>query len=284
MIDPDALSETAEHPLTVIIADDESAARARLRRLLSDEPGIQIVSECANGKDALMAILEHSPDLVFLDIQMPELTGFEVLEGLGDDAVPLFVFVTAYSDHALTAFAVDALDYLLKPFDAERLRVSVRRARERKFAGGDQKRLLAAIQEMSETQREIRAAVATRPGLTPEGNRSEYLERLAVKTDGRVFFVRTTDVDYVESAGNYVRLHVGDNVHVLRERLSDLAARLNPSSFARIHRGTIVNLDKVKEIQPWFSGDALVILHGGQKLRLSRSFRSTLTLGTRSRL
>ncbi len=284
MVDPPVQGDAEGGQLTVIIADDERAARARLRRLLSDEPGINIVSECDNGKDAVRAILEKSPDLVFLDIQMPELTGFEVLEGLPDDAMPMFVFVTAYSDYALTAFAVDALDYLLKPFDAERLRVSVRRARERKYAAGDQTRLLAAIREVSATQREIHAAVAARPGPAPEGRRPAYLDRIAVKADGRVFFIRTADVDYVESASNYVKLHVGNNAHLLRETLSDLAARLNPSNFARIHRSTIVNLDKVKEIQPWFSGDALVILHNGQRLRLSRSFRSTLELGTRTRL
>jgi two-component system LytT family response regulator len=215
---------------------------------------------------------------------MPELTGFEVLKSLPHEAVPLFVFVTAFNDYALDAFAVDALDYLLKPFDAERLRVSVRRARERMHARADESKLLSTLQQMSETQREIRAAISLHAPATAQPVRAQYLDRVAVKADGRVFFVRVGDIDYIESAGNYVKLHVGNDAYLIREKVGDLAAKLNPSSFVRIHRSTIVNLDKVKEIQPWFSGDALVILRGGQKLRLSRGFRGALDLGTRSRL
>ena len=271
--------------LSVLIVDDESVARARLRRLLSEESDVEVVQECENGKDAVQAILDRSPNLVFLDIEMPELSGFEVLRALPEETVPAFVFVTAFNSYALDAFAVDALDYLLKPFDAERFQVTMRRARERIHARGDQDELLTAIREISETQREIRAAVAQLPetggGLTP---RTAFLERIAVKTDGRVFFVRVDDVDYIESAANYVKVRVGNESHLIRERLGELAARLDPTRFARIHRSTIVNLDKIKEIQPWFSGDALVILKTGQKLRLSRMFRASLELGTRSRL
>jgi two-component system LytT family response regulator len=269
--------------LSVVIVDDESVARARLRRLLSDEPDMEVVAECANGRDAVNTILERSPDLVFLDIEMPELSGFEVLRALPEETTPAFVFVTAFNSYALDAFAVDALDYLLKPFDAERFQVTVRRARERLAQRGGQQELLSAIREISETQREIRAAVTQ----LPEGAaapRANYLERIAVKTDGRVFFVRVEEIDFMESAANYVKLHAGSDTHLIRERLGDLAARLDPSRFTRIHRSTIVNLDKIKEIQPWFSGDALVILRGGQKLRLSRMFRSSLELGTRTRL
>jgi two-component system, LytTR family, response regulator len=269
--------------LSVIIVDDESVARARLRRLLSDEPDMEVVAECENGKDAVDTILERSPDLVFLDIEMPELNGFDVLRSLPEETVPAFVFVTAFNSYALDAFAVDALDYLLKPFDAERFQVTVRRARERIRTRGDQREILNAIREISETQREIHAAVAHLPGTTGPA-RPAYLERIAVKVDGRVYFVRVEDVDYMESAANYVKLHAGSDVHLIRERLGDLATRLHPARFARIHRSTIVNLDKIKEIQPWFSGDALVILRGGQKLRLSRMFRAGLELGTRTRL
>ena len=151
------------------------------------------------------------------------------------------------------------------------------------MARGERDELLTAIREISETQREIRAAVAHIPDGAPSA-RGSSLERIAVKVDGRVFFVRVEDVEFMESAANYVKLHVGGEVHLIRERLGDLASRLDPTRFARIHRSTIVNLDKIKEIQPWFSGDALVILRGGQKLRLSRMFRSSLELGTRSRL
>lgn len=283
MLMPAERREPASKTLSVVIVDDESVARARLRRLLSNEPDVQVVAECANGRDAVNTILEYSPNLVFLDIEMPELSGFEVLRALPSEAVPAFVFVTAFNTYALEAFAVDALDYLLKPFDAERFQVTVRRARERLSTRGAQDEILSAIREISETQREIRAVVTQ----MPEGiaaSRVGYLDRIAVKVDGRVFFVRVEDVDFIESAANYVKLHVGADVHLIRERLGDLAARLDPSRFARIHRSTIVNLDKIKEIQPWFSGDALVILRGGQKLRLSRMFRSSLELGTRSRL
>ena len=277
---PDAPANT----LSVMIVDDEAAARARLRRLLSEESGVEVVRECDNGKDAVEAILDRAPDLVFLDIEMPELSGFEVLRALPEETIPAFVFVTAFNSYALDAFAVDALDYLLKPFDAERFQVTMRRARERIHVRGDQEELLSAIREISETQREIRAAVAQLPEAGSATPRSAFLERIAIKADGRVFFVRVEDVDYIESAANYVKVRVGNEAHVIRERLGELATRLDPTRFARIHRSTIVNLDKIKEIQPWFSGDALVILKTGQKLRLSRMFRSSLELGTRSRL
>jgi two-component system LytT family response regulator len=267
-----------------MIVDDEAVARARLRRLLSEESDVQVVMECENGKDAVNAILDRAPNLVFLDIEMPELNGFEVLRALPEETIPAFVFVTAFNSYALDAFAVDALDYLLKPFDAERFQVTMRRARERIHARGDQDELLTAIREISETQREIRAAVARLPEAGGAATRETFLERIAVKADGRVFFVRVEDVDYIESAANYVKVCVGNEAHLIRERLGELAARLDPTRFARIHRSTIVNLDRIKEIQPWFSGDALVILKTGQKLRLSRMFRASLELGTRSRL
>jgi len=269
--------------LSVVIVDDEAAARARLRRLLSEEPDVQVVLECENGKDAVNAILDRAPNLVFLDIEMPELNGFEVLRDLPKEIIPAFVFITAIN-YALDAFAVDALDYLLKPFDAERFQVTMRRARERIHARGDQDELLTAIREISETQREIRAAVAQLPEARGVATREAFLERIAIKADGRVFFVRVEEVDYIESAANYVKVRVGNETHLIRERLGELAARLDPTRFARIHRSTIVNLDRIKEIQPWFSGDALVILKTGQKLRLSRMFRASLELGTRSRL
>jgi len=274
--------EVSARTISVIIVDDEAVARARLRRLLSDEPDMQVVAECENGKDAVHAILDRAPDLVFLDIEMPELNGFDVLRTLPEETLPAFVFVTAFNSYALDAFAVDALDYLLKPFDAERFQVTVRRARERLGVRSERQELLSAIREVAESQRELRAAVANFPEATT--SRPNFLERIAVKSDGRVFFVRVDDVDYMESAANYVKIRVGTEVHMIRERLGDLAARLDPSRFVRIHRSTIVNVDRIKEIQPWFSGDALVILRDGQKLRLSRMFRAGLELGTRSRL
>lgn len=263
--------------LSVIIADDERVARARLRRLLSNEADVEIVAECSDGQEAVAAILEHRPDLVFLDIQMPELNGFQVLDTLPADAVPNFIFVTAYEQYALDAFAVEALDYLLKPFDAERLQLTLGRARRRIGAHGERRPLLDAIRQLAESQREIQASVDRLaagsvvgvPALAP-------LERLSVKADGRITFVRVSDVDYFESAANYVKVHVGAQTFRVREKMIELSTRLDPKQFARIHRAIIVNIDRIREIQPWFSGDAVVILRDGQKLRLSRSYRDVL--------
>ncbi len=273
--------------LSVIIVDDERVARARLRRLLSDEPDVRIVAECDNGKEAVSAILEHAPHLVFLDIEMPELSGFQVLESLPAGALPAFVFVTAFDEYALAAFAANALDYLLKPFDAERFLATMVRARERLRMGGSERLLLAAIRELADAQREMRAALSQQsaaPGGGGSASGTRFVDRIAVRSDGRVTYVRVDDVDYIESAANYVRLHAGADVHLVREPLGTLGARLDPSRFARIHRGTIVSVDRIKEIQSWFSGDALVILRSGAKLRLSRLYRSSLDLGARSRV
>ncbi len=269
--------------ISVVVADDESVARSRLRRLLSREADVKIVGECANGQETVEAILDHSPNLVFLDIQMPAMTGFQVIESLPAASLPAFVFVTAFSNYAIDAFRVEALDYLLKPFSTERFLATMTRARQL-LAGAPsgQRQLLSAIRELSDTQDAIRAAVSTRDVDTASVH-SRYLERVAVKANGRVYFVRVADVDYIEAAANYVKLHTGTDVHMIRQKLGELAARLDPSLFLRIHRATIVNLDRIKEIQPWFSGDAIVILQTGKKLRLSRVFRSGLELGTRTR-
>src|SRR4029079_12248858 len=175
---PDAPANT----LSVMIVDDEAAARARLRRLLSEESGVEVVRECDNGKDAVEAILDRAPDLVFLDIEMPELSGFEVLRALPEETIPAFVFVTAFNSYALDAFAVDALDYLLKPFDAERFQVTVRRARERLGVRSERQELMSAIREVAETQRELKAVVAHLPETASA--RPNFLERIAVKADG----------------------------------------------------------------------------------------------------
>ena len=266
-------------PLSVLIADDERVARARLRRLLSNEPDVQIVAECSDGQEAVAAILEHHPDLVFLDIQMPELNGFQVLDALSPDAVPAFIFVTAYEQYALDAFAVEALDYLLKPFDAERLQSTLARARRRIGASSERRPLLDAIRELAESQRELQASVDR----LSDGNTAVLapapaapLTRLSVKADGRITFIRVSDVDYFESAANYVKVHVGAQTFRVREKMMELSSRLDPKQFARIHRAIIVNIDRIREIQPWFSGDAVVILRDGQKLRLSRSYRNAL--------
>jgi two-component system LytT family response regulator len=272
--------------LRVVIVDDEAVARSRLRRLLAEHRDVVIAAEAADGRAAVDAIGTHRPDLVFLDIRMPELDGFEVLQALDPAEVPAVVFVTAFSDHAPKAFDVNALDYLLKPYDPERLAETLRRARDRRTAGEENgRRILAALDDLAREQRALRAAVSPAadvsassamgpvlPATAPATRR--FPSRILVARRGHGVFVALEDVDYVDSAGNYVRLHVGREEHRLRMKLGDVEQQLDPARFIRIHRTVIVNVDRVAEIQPWFSGDAVVILRDGTKLRLSRHYRA----------
>lgn len=274
--------------LRVVIADDEAVARSRLRRLLAAHPDVVIAAEAADGHAAIDAILSHRPDVVFLDIRMPELDGFEVLASLGPTEVPWVVFVTAFSEHAPKAFDVRALDYLLKPYEPERLADTLDRARDRRTPGEDHgRRILSAVEELAREQRALRHAVATRRDASPPigGGRAvpdnaderivaRFPSRILVTRRGHGVFLALDDVDYVDSAGNYVRFHVRGEEHRLRMKLRDAEQRLDPARFVRIHRTVIVNVDRVAEIQPWFSGDAVVILRDGTKLRLSRHYRS----------
>lgn len=245
--------------IRTLLVDDEALARERLRDLLAGESDLEIIGECADGAEAIEAIERDAPDLVFLDVQMPELDGFEVLATARPARPPVVIFTTAYSEHALRAFEVHALDYLLKPFDGERLQVALRRAREHLR--------LARVEALNEKLNALLAEM--RP--TPPG-----ADRLVVKTGGRVRLIRTADVDWIESADNYVTLHVGAESLMLRETMASLEARLDPRHFLRISRSTIVNLDRIKELQPMFHGDYAVILRNGTRLSLSRSYRDKL--------
>lgn len=246
--------------IRTLIVDDEPLARERVKRYLGAEPDIEILGECANGQEAVETIEQLSPDLLFLDIQMPELDGFGVLEAIGAEKVPVIIFVTAYDKYALRAFDVHALDYLLKPFNRERFRRALARAREQfdndKQGQLDQRRLLSLLEDLKTEQK--------------------YLDRLVVRSVGRVFFLKTDEIDWIEAAGNYVRLHVGREAHLLRETMSRLETKLNPDKFLRIHRSTLVNIDRIKELQPLFSGDYTVILRDSRQLTLSRSYRDKL--------
>jgi two-component system LytT family response regulator len=228
------------------------------------------------------AIVTHRPDVVFLDIRMPELDGFEVLAELRPGEVQAIVFVTAFSDHAVKAFDANALDYLLKPYDPERLAESLDRARDRRrSAGDDGRRILAAVEDIAREQRALRAAVSSRQDASDSATGApapsrRCPERILVTKRGHGVFISAHEIDYVESAGNYVRLHVGADELRLRIRLGDMEQQLDPSRFARIHRTIIVNVGAVAEIQPWFSGDAIVILKDGAKLRLSRHYRGAI--------
>ena len=248
-----------ESPLIrVLLVDDESLAREMLREMLQDDPQVTIVGESCNGHEALEAIRTHSPDLIFLDVQMPELGGFEVLEALGKD-IPRVIFVTAYDQYAVRAFEVHALDYLLKPFDQERFDISWQRARAqilRDRDGGTDQRILALLVEMK------------------AGNK--YLERLVIKTSGRIYFLETAEIDWIEAEGNYVSVHSAKKAHLLRETISSLEAQLDPKKFLRIHRSSIVRIDRIQELQPWFHGEYRIILQNGTQLTLSRNYRDKL--------
>ncbi|MEZ5066205.1 MAG: LytTR family DNA-binding domain-containing protein [bacterium] len=247
--------------LRVLIVDDEPLARDRIRNLLEKETEVSILGECANGREAVERIEADTPDLVFLDVQMPDLDGFGVLEALEAENRPVVVFVTAFDEYAVRAFEVHALDYVLKPFDRDRFRLALERGRaevaRRSGDGRDVDRRLVALLEEIEDRR-------TR------------LDRIVVKSGGRVFFLRADEIDWIEAAGNYVELHVGRESHLLRETMSRLERRLDPDRFLRIHRRIIVSLDRIKQLEGVSHGEYVVILKDGTRLGSSRGYRDGL--------
>lgn len=253
--------------IRTLIVDDEPLARRNLRVLLERDPQIEIIDECPNGREAVKAINSLSPDLIFLDIQMPELDGFDVLARVGPEQIQAIVFVTAFDQYALKAFEVHALDYLLKPFDDERFAYALHRAKsqiEARAINRISKRLLSLLEER-ENQRSENST----------GDKG-YLTRLMIKASGRVVLLKVGEIDYIEADGNYAKLHVGRKSHLLREKMHDLEERLDPAQFVRIHRSVIVNLDRIKELHPHFNGDYIVVLEDGRQLRLSRTRRENL--------
>jgi two-component system LytT family response regulator len=263
-------------PFRVVIVDDEPVARQRVRRLIAREPGVEIVAECGTGREAVLAVAKHAPDLLVLDVQMPELDGFAVLGALPPDRLPLVIFVTAFDEHALRAFDVHAVDYVLKPIDPDRMRVAVSRARHEhacSTAAEQQARLRGLLGSWSLAMREAPGDDVPKPA---EREPAEVVQRFLVKANGRMFFVNVADVDWVEADGNYVRLHVGTASHMIRETIIGVERALPPSRFARIHRSAIVNLDRVTEMRQWSSGDYIVILSTGARLKLSRSYRENI--------
>lgn len=245
--------------IRVMVVDDEPLARGMVREMLDSDPEAEIVGECANGRDAISAIKSLLPDLIFLDVQMPEFGGFDVLEAFTDEPLPRVIFVTAYDQYAVRAFEVHALDYLLKPFDRECFMTAWQRAKlqisKDQFDRRDQ-HIVALLEELKAGPR--------------------YIERLVVKTAGRVFFLDINTIYCIEAEGNYVRVHNGPKSYLLRETISGLESQLDPKEFLRIHRSAIVRIDKIKELQPWFHGEYHVILEGGKQLTLSRNYRSNL--------
>lgn len=245
--------------IRVLIVDDEPLAREMLREMLQGDEQVTIVGESTNGREAVESIRENAPDLLFLDVQMPELGGFEVLEALGKNRIPHVIFVTAYDHYAVRAFEVHALDYLLKPFDQERFDVAWKRAKAevvRARNGGVDQRILTLLEELKAG--------------------SKFLERLVIKSGGRIYFLETNDIDWIEAEGNYVSVHSGKKSHLLRETISSLESQLDPRKFVRIHRSSIVRIDRIQELQPWFHGEYRVILNSGTQLTLSRNYREKL--------
>jgi two-component system LytT family response regulator len=255
---------TARATIRTLIVDDEPLARERVRSLVAGQPGLEVIGEASDGEQAIEAIVHgiggQQPDLVFLDVQMPRRTGFEVIQEIGADRMPAVVFVTAYDQYALRAFEVNAVDYLLKPFDRERFEDAVGRARkqlEAEDGGALKTQLMQLVRDLQ-------------PPTAPKQ------DRLVVKSGGRLFFLRADEIDWIEAAGNYVRVHAGKDAHLLRETMNAIEARLDQKMFLRIHRSRIVNMERVKELHPWFNGDYAVILRDGTKLMLSRGYREKL--------
>ena len=248
-------------PLRVLVVDDEPLARAGVADLVRKDAGLEVVAECADGRSALEAIERLRPDLVLLDVQMPELDGFEVLRQLDPKHLPAVIFITAYDEFAVRAFDVHALDYLVKPFDDARFAEALARAKRVIGTGGGElgRRLDALLTQL---------ATGNPPG--------EYQNRIVVKTAGRVFFVRVEELDWVEAADYCVKLHSGGKTHVIRDSMNALEERLDPRRFFRVNRSAIVNLDRVREIQPYFKGEQVVLLQDGTQLKLSRGRRIEL--------
>ena len=249
----------AEH-IRALIVDDEPVARRGLRNQLKKAGDVEVIGEAGNGRDAVETIIQTRPDLVFLDVQMPLLDGFRVVETLAENLPPAIVFVTAFDEHAIRAFEINALDYLLKPVDPKRLQKTLQRAREqiRSTRTGERDEKLFAL------LRDIQSL------------KTEYLQRFVVKKDGRIFFLDANEIEWVSSEGNYVQLHSKGKTHLLRETMDRLECKLDPREFIRIRRSTIVRTDVIKELQPLFNGEYGVILKDGTQLQSSRRYRKNL--------
>jgi two-component system LytT family response regulator len=238
--------------MRALIVDDEALARTALSRLLKRDSDITIVAECGDGESAVKSIRQMKPDVVFLDVQMPEMDGFQVIESIGVEEMPATIFVTAYDRYAMRAFDASAVDYLLKPFVPDRLARAVARARDRWQNRQDKdaaKRLFALLDNRYP---------------------SDYIRRLAVASGGRIAFVAVEEIDWIGAEDNYARLHAGRRVYEVRETLQALMEKLDPREFIRIHRSTIVNVRRIREVQPWFQGSHIIVLQSGEELRMSR--------------
>jgi two-component system LytT family response regulator len=245
--------------IRTLLVDDMEIARDRIRRFLTFDSTIEIIGECCNGRQAIEAIRKWQPDLVFLDVQMPEIDGFQVVERIGVSKMPVVVFVTAHDQFALRAFEVSALDYILKPFEEERFGSTLERVKH-----------LVKNSDFNDTEIKLREL------LTEIKHKPKYLKRLAIKVTGKTVFLHTDEIDWIESSGNYLQIYAGKAKYLIREKLKVLETRLDPEKFVRIHRATIMNIERVREMHPLFNGDQEITLSNGARLTMSRTFRENL--------
>jgi two-component system LytT family response regulator len=245
--------------IRTVVVEDEPVARRRIKRLLAKDTDVEIVAECASGRQAVIKLLEEKPDLVFLDVQMPEMDGFEVLKAISAAQMPEIIFTTAYDNYAIKAFNAHALDYLLKPFESERFERALQRAKNQirqKQNGGLNNQinsLLNAIQP-----------------------KTKYLERLFIKSAEEILLVKVSEIDWIEPAGNYLKLFIGKDVHFLRETMSGIQAKLDPKTFLRVARSLIVNIERIKKLHPLFRGEYVIVLESGKQLTTSRSYHGRI--------
>lgn len=251
--------EVSTQTISILVADDERIARERLCRFLSLQPDMRLIGECRTGVEARERLMQGDVDVLFLDVRMPQLDGFELLNELAPDTMPLIVFVTAHDEYAVRAFEQRAVDYLLKPFDEERFEKCLERIR-----------LLIGMRKDRHQVDDLRTLVDelrqmhTRPS------------RFAVKTANKLFFVRMEDIDFIQAADNYVCIHIGGEQHFVRETMNAVEGRLDPGKFVRVHRSKIVNIDRIKELHPWFHGDYQIVMMNGTQITLSRTYREKL--------
>ena len=257
--------------IRTLLVDDEPIARRGIRQQLQSEADVEIIGECANGQEAVAAIRTQAPDLVFLDVQMPLLSGFDVVEEVGVDQLPAVVFVTAYDEHAIRAFEVNALDYLLKPIEPRRFQKTLSRVRDQLSQPSDKQlnKKLSALLVLLENQ-------------DTGFRKHSYLERVAIKDSERVLMVSVADIDWIAAQGNYVQIHTRSKTHLLRETMDGMERKLDPATFVRLRRSTIVNAERVRELKPVFNGEYTVFLKNGVELTSSRRYRKNLNVLLRS--
>lgn len=271
MSDSMATDSQAPPLIKTLIVDDESLARRGLKVRLDAYKDIEVVAECANGREALSAIALHQPQLVFLDIQMPGMDGFDVVKGMQGDNMPLVIFVTAFDQFAVDAFDVYAVDYMLKPVEDERLQRAITKVRERLAARG-------AVSEKQKLLSVIGSITGKIPSNTGEAAAlsavsARFPDKISIKDGGDVTLIKTREIDWVDAAGDYMCVHVGDDIHIMRSTMKQLESQLNPDIFQRVHRSTIVNLDRVKQVCAHANGEYHLILECGARLKMSRSFK-----------